>query len=88
MLAFLPIDEIPYAAIAVLICGMVFFCHAARDDQRSEVVYALASFVAWLVMVTLLRPVWAVAVWSQVMLFIGLTVYDTLRERKRMARED
>lgn len=88
MLAFLPISEIPYAAIGVLVCGMIFFSHAARDDQRSELVYVLASLGAWLVMVTLMRPVWSVAVWSQILLFAGLTVFDTLRERKRMTREE
>lgn len=72
----------PYTNLAVLILGIAFFRHAAREENRSEVVYALMSIGAWITVTQWILPGAPGGLLSQFLLFAGLTVYDVLRERR------
>ncbi len=76
----------PYTNLAVLLLGMAFFSHAAREEGRSRGVYAALSLGAWVVVTRLFLPGAIGGIASQVMLFVGLAAFDVWREFPRHPR--
>jgi hypothetical protein len=80
------IPHFNYISLCVLIASVTFFVRAARFDQRSELVWGLSSFGSWMVFTTFVSPgIWG-GIASQVLLFIGITVFDYAREQRQHAR--
>ena len=70
-----------YDAIAVAICGVVFYTRVAAAERASPWIWgALSAGISGIVIFGLNRG-WLVVLLGQVLLFVLITVYRTVTEK-------
>jgi hypothetical protein len=78
--------HVDYSQLLVLVLSMGFFVKGARMDLRSPLLWGALSFGSWCIFTQLLVPGVVGALLSQLAVLAGLTVQETLRERRETKR--
>lgn len=71
-----------YAALAVLICGVTFYARAATMEKKSPVVWGCLSVGASLLAMFIFKGGWLSVLFSQVGLFVAITLYRVIAEKE------
>ncbi len=71
-----------YAALAVLICGVTFYTRAAAMENKSPFLWGSLSIGASLLAMFIFKGGWLSVLFSQVGLFVAITLYRVIAEKE------